>query len=143
MFKKGVMAFGVSLALILSAGAPGFAAGAETNQEVEKALSGIEKTNNKIDFEIEKNESKADRFYAHYKNKSTLEKNSAKQERLQVKYQQKRDKLIADLRVKAEKMTVKEISKASKAGVETEIYLTPGQFGDVEALIDPIRVIGW
>ncbi len=62
---------------------------------------------------------------------------------MSAKYEEQITKLIVDLQVKAEKMTVKGMEKAAAAGLKVEMAYVDVQFGDRYALIDPIVVVSW
>ncbi|MGM0896364.1 MAG: hypothetical protein ACQEV0_00615 [Bacillota bacterium] len=156
MFKKSFAAVIFSFIMILSMGTGAFAQ-SETiietvphysieenmSDEVKAAIEDINRTNTKIEAEIAKNQVKADQLYEEYLSKLGKEADSQKQEELTAKYEKQITKLITDLQVKAEKMTLKGMEKAEAAGIEAEIAFVDVKFGDRTALIDPIIVVSW
>ncbi|WP_404334983.1 hypothetical protein [Planococcus rifietoensis] len=156
MFKKSIAAVIFSFIMILSMGTGAFASEIEVvdgvsyetinetmSPEVQKAIKDINKVNEKIEAEIAKNEEKAAKLYARYEAELEKETDLEKKAELTAKYEEQITKLITKLQEKAEKMTEKGIEKADKAGIETNIVLVEGFFGDRTALIDPIVVVSW
>lgn len=145
MLKKSMVALFLSLVFALSLGTSGaFAEEATMSEEVAKALEEIEKTNAKIYEEIE---SAVNKSYDLYDTKLVdlgKEEDGEKRQEIEAKYEEEIEKLIYDLDMKTQQMSQDEVEKAAeKAGLEVEIYWITVQFADREALIDPLRAVGW
>ncbi|MFC4713366.1 hypothetical protein [Planococcus dechangensis] len=156
MFKKSIAAIALAFMMILSICNGAFASEVKIVDEVPsysyqegmsvdvvKAIEEVNKVNAKIEAEIAKNQEKADKLYTQYTAKLAKETDVEKQAQLTAKYEEQITTLIADLQVKAEKMTVKGMAKATAAGLEVEMVYVDVQFGDRSALIDPIIVVAW
>ncbi|ALS77514.1 hypothetical protein ACQKDD_05210 [Planococcus kocurii] len=152
MFKKSVIAVLFSLMIAMVLGTSTFAQtniqtvkydSEEVTPEIAKALAEVEKTNAKIFVEIEKTVIKYEKLYNRYNKDLIKHQNSSKQAKLTADYKKQSDKLISQLKVKTERMTIKGIEKAEKAGLIVEIYLETVEFSDRTELIDPILVVGW
>lgn len=156
MFKKSIAAVALAFMMILSIGNGAFASEIKIIDQVPsysyqegmsvdelQAIEEVNKVNAKIEAEIAKNQEKADKLYAQYTAKLAKETDAKKQAQLTAKYEEQITKLIVDLQVKAEKMTVKGMEKATAAGLEVEMVYVDVQFGDRYALIDPIIVVAW
>jgi hypothetical protein len=156
MFKKSIAAVALAFMMILSIGTGAFASEIKIIDEVPsygyqegmsvdelEAIEEVNKVNAKIEAEIGKNQEKADKLYTQYTVKLAKETDAKKQAQLTAKYEEQITKLIVDLQVKAEKMTVKGMEKATAAGIKVEMVYVNVQFGDRSALIDPIVVVSW
>lgn len=120
---------------------------AESNQnpspEVEKALTGVEKTNDKIYSEIETAQVRAEELYTEYMGDFNKETNVEKQQILTADYNAQVTDIIAELDIKTQLMTQQGAEKAAESGVEVEIVWIPVRFADRIAMIDPLVVVGW
>jgi len=146
MLKKYSFTALLSLILIFTA----FTAGgfAETTDqamspETAAALADVYKVNAEIYAEIAKVQVKAEKMYADYLAEIAKITNEAKQDEAWVKYDQKMNVLIADLKLKTEAMTLKGMEQAQAAGLTVEMEWVTVNFADRVADIDPIKVIGW
>lgn len=115
----------------------------EMTPEIAKAITEVNKTNDKIYSEINKAVDKSGEMYAKYQEQKSKQQDPAKQAKLTKDYEKKSDKLVSDLKEKTEKMTLNGIEKAEKAGLRVKIELVEIEFADRTELIDPILVVGW
>lgn len=153
MFKKSLIAVLFSLIMALGMGTSVFAESNneamkyditnEMTPEIAKAITEVNKTNDKIYAEINKAVDKSEKMYAKYEEQKSKHQDPAKLDKLTDDYKKKSDKLIDDLKEKTEKMTFKGIEKAEKAGLRMEIEWVLIKFADREELIDPMVVVGW
>ncbi|WP_142826795.1 hypothetical protein [Planococcus soli] len=153
MLKKSLIAVLFSLIMALGMGTSVFAESNneaidyeitnEMTPEVAKAITEVNKTNDKIYAEINKAVDKSEKMYAKYQEQKSKHQDPAKLDKLTKDYEKKSAKLISDLKVKTEKMTLKGIEKAEKAGLDVAIEFVPIEFADRTELIDPIVVIAW
>ena len=156
MFKKSIAAVALAFMMILSIGNGAFASEIQVvenvpyqnlddsmSPELQAAIADVNNVNAQIEAEILKNQEKADKLYTQYTAQSAKETDAKKQAQLAAKYEEQITKLIVDLQVKAEKMTVKGIEKAANAGLEVKMVYVDIKFGDRQALIDPIVVVSW
>ncbi|MGH2316568.1 hypothetical protein ACRC6Q_02315 [Planococcus sp. SE5232] len=153
MFKKSLVAVLFSLIMAMVLGTSAFAAedfqpikyynAEEVTPEIAKALIEVEETNAKIFNEIEKAVVKYEKMHDKYNEELIKHQDSAKQAKLTANYEKKSDELISQLKVKTEKMTLKGIEKAEKAGLVVEMYFVDVKFADRTEAIDPILVVGW
>lgn len=153
MFKKSLIAVLFSLIMALGMGTSVFAESNneamkyeitnEMTPEIAKAITEVNKTNDKIYAEINKAVDKSEKMYAKYKEQKSKHQDPAKLAKLTEDYKKQSDKLINDLKEKTEKMTLKGIEKAEKAGLEVKIEFVSIEFADRTELIDPILVVGW
>ncbi|WP_059171714.1 hypothetical protein [Bacillus sp. FJAT-27445] len=138
MLKK-VLSIFFTAVLVLGLGSPAFA---NEGKDVAKALSLIEKTNMEISEKVEKAVEKADKLQAeHLQEIKKIEGNTAMQEKLTKKYNEKLDKIIADVYEETLKMSQKAITKAAEYGVIAECSWVLVRFADREVWIDPVRVV--
>lgn len=153
MFKKSLIAVLFSFIMAMVLGASAFAAdngevakfdaAKETTPEIVAALLEVESTNAKIYVEIEKAVAKSEKMHTKFFEQQAKQTDPAKQAKLKADYDKKYDKLIADLKTKTEKMTLKGIEKAEKAGLIVAIELVEIPFPEGPEMIDPILVVGW
>lgn len=153
MLKKSLIAVLFSLIMALVMGTNVFAESNneaikydvtnEMTPEIAKAITEVNKTNDKIYAEINKAVDKSEKMYAKYQEQKSKNPDPAKLAQLTKDYEKKSDKLINNLKEKTEKMTLKGIKKAEKAGLKVEIEFVPIKFPDRTELIDPIVVVGW
>lgn len=144
MLKKSLMALMIFMLFAMMAGTSVFAESNETpSPEVAKALTDVEKTNDKIYEEIDQAQVKAEEMYAKYTEDFKKETNVEKQQQLTNKYNEKVTDLIAKLDIKTQLMTHQGVEKATQAGVQVDIVWIPVRFADRIAMIDPIIVISW
>ncbi|ANU09763.1 hypothetical protein A1A1_05502 [Planococcus antarcticus DSM 14505] len=153
MLKKSVIAVLFSVVMALGLGTSVFAESNneavkydvtnEMTPEVAKAIAEVNKTNEKIYEEINKAVDKSEKMYAKYQDEKSKHQDVAKQALLTKEYEEKSAKLISELKVKTESMTLKGIEKAEKAGLIMEIEWVLIEFADREELIDPMVVVGW
>lgn len=153
MLKKSLIAVLFSFIMVLGMGMNVFAESNnealkyevtnEMTPEIAKAITEVNKTNDKIYDEINKAVEKSEKMYAKYQKDKSKYKDAAKQAKLTKEYEKKSAKLINDLKEKTEKMTLKGIGKAEKSGLIVAIEFVPIEFADRTELIDPIVVIAW
>lgn len=144
MLKKSLVALMIFMLFAMMAGTSVFAESSETpGPEVAKALTDVEKTNDKIYAEIDQAQVKAEEMYAKYTEDFKKETNVEKQQKLTAEYNEKVTDLIAKLDIKTQLMTHQGAEKATEAGVEVDIVWIPVRFADRIAMIDPIIVISW
>lgn len=153
MFKKSLIAVLFSFIMTLGMGTSVFAESNnegvkyeitnEMTPEIAKAITEVNKTNEKIYEEINKAVDKSEKMHAKYQEQKSKHSGLAKQAQLTKEYEKKSNKLISELKAKTEKMTLKGIEKAEKAGLKVEIVLVPIEFAHGTELIDPILVVGW
>lgn len=153
MLKKSLIAVLFSFIMALGLGTSVFAENNneavkyevtnEMTPEIAKAITEVNKTNEKIYEEINKAVAKSEKMYAKYLQDKSKHQGKAKLAKLTKEYEKKSDKLISDLKVKTEKMTLKGIKKAEKSGLVVEIEFVEINFADRTELIDPILVVGW
>ncbi|RDU37360.1 hypothetical protein DRW41_05805 [Neobacillus piezotolerans] len=140
MLKK-VIAIVFSAALFFGLGSPAFA---NENKDVDKAISMIEKTNIEIHEKVEKAVEKADKLQVEYiEDIGKLPEGSTEtHQKLTQKYNEKLDKIIADVYEETLKMSQKTIAKAAEYGVTAECSWVLVRFADRYVWIDPVRVVG-
>ena len=144
MLKKSLVAVLIAFMFALATGAAGtFAAETAPSEDTLKAIAEVDKTNAKIDAEIKKAQAKSYELYD--KKVSDLEKatDAGRHVKIEAKYEEKINKLIANLDEKTQKMTSKGSEKATEAGLVVEIEWVEVQFADRTAMIDPMKVIDW
>ncbi|MDJ0330103.1 hypothetical protein [Planococcus sp. S3-L1] len=153
MFKKNLIAALFALLLVIGMGTTGFANNnvqsveygitEDMTPEIAKAIADVNSTNAKIYVEINKAIDKSEKMYAKYQKDISKQPNLVRQAELTKKYGERSDKLISDLKEQTEKMTLKGIEKAERAGLEVEIELVSITFADRTEKIDPIVVVSW
>ena len=153
MLKKSLIAVLFSLIMALGLGTSAFATEdihpvkynniEEVTPEIAKALAEVEKTNAKIFAEIEKAVVKYEKMNSKFQEQKSKHKDPVKLAEITEEYESKTNKLITDLKIKTESMTLKGIEKAEKAGLVMKIELVLVKFADREELIDPMVVVGW
>ncbi|MBT2569893.1 hypothetical protein [Planococcus sp. ISL-110] len=153
MLKKSLVAVLFSFIMALGLGTSVFAENTneavkydvtnEMTPEIAEAIAEVNETNEKIYEEINKAVAKSEKMYAKFLEEKSKHQDEAKQAKLTEDYEGKSDKLISNLKVKTEKMTLKGIEKAEKAGLSVEIEWVLIKFADREELIDPMVVVGW
>lgn len=153
MFKKSLIAVLFSFIMAIVLGTSAFAVNngevlkadvtTEMTPEIASALSEVESTNAKIHAEIDKAVAKSEKMHTKFLEQQAKQTDPAKQAKLKADYDKKYNELIADLKTKAEKMTLKGIEKAEKAGLIVAIELVEVPFPKGPEWIDPIVVIAW
>lgn len=156
MFKKSITMFSLVFLMFLSMGMGAFADDltvveempyyeVETgmSEEIQVAIADINQVNAQIEAEITAAQAAAATLYANYQSNLAAEENTAAKAQLTAQYETEITSLISQLQLTAQQITLAGIERSNAAGIQSEIAFVDTLFGDRNAKIDPIIVVGW
>ncbi len=156
MFKKSIIMSMLMFLMVLSMSTgvfaddltvveemPYYEVEAGMSEEVQAAIADINQVNAQIEAEITAAQAAAATLYANYQSNLAAEENAAAKAQLTAQYETEITSLISQLQLTAQQITLAGIERSNVAGIQSEIVFVDTLFGDRNAKIDPIIVVGW